>query len=605
MSPPQGLAYFPGIDHLLSASITLGHGISPSSARMQIAPQASFTAEAGTLKFEYDGAAVEFPDCKVDRSGLARNERGEIIELSILDRRWKWRFGQISGKYNVWRDDSTIQAGEGGGPLADTERTPQELAALYLDAMGEEAYDVSELPNETRPPVDHDHDNPAEALADLCESQSCRVVLRLDNTVRIVRVGVGADLPQEFLLENSAAVNLPEKPDRIAVVCGPSFFEVDFPLEAVGLDVAAGSGDSQSDTIKPIDELSYKPAGGWSIADLPYFNNVGTGAGGEDVTGLRTLAVKSVFRYYRIMRPVNIPGFDASSEGQITRLEQILPVFEEQVRVATENFDRAPLAAAVFGVWYPGLDELGNTQTSLTPQGDFPPPGGPGGVSISPFYSRGFTIDAARGLVIFNEPVYQNSTPDAAAVTIAPAQLVLRTKCHVRDAETLATKRHVRGRSTGGNLGTPTRYIKRDEIVLTHVPTYDAASYGSFPAGGVDPRAVTAVATNLDEVDERCDRYIDLALEEYEQPLPRQVMAIGIRPIELDGAIGQVSYQVGPSGATTAVARNSEPSNLALAYGERRASESARRSAEEARKSRTSAAIRQIRRAVAAGRRAR
>lgn len=603
MSPPQGLAHFPGIDHLLSASITLGHGISPSSAKLRIAPQTNFAAETGTLLFEYDGTTVEFPDCKVDRSSLDRNERGEVVELSILDRRWKWRFGQISGKYNVWRDDSTIQSG--GGLVADTERTPQELAALYLDAMGEGGYDVSELPSQTRPPVDHDHDNPADALAELCDSLGCRIVLRLDNTVRIVRVGVGADLPQDFLLENSAAVNLPEKPDRIAVVCGPSFHQVDFPLEAVGLDVAAGPGGSPSDTIKPIDLLSYKPAGGWSLADLPYFHNVGTGAGGEDVTGLRALAVKSVFHYYRIMTPVQVPGYGDSPGEQVTRREQILPVFEEQVRVGVENDDTAPLAAAVFGVWYPGLDELANTETSLTPQGDWPPAAGPGGVLKSPFYLRGFMIDTARGLVIFDETVYRNDTPGSAAVTIAQAQLVLRTKCHVRDAETLAIKRHVRERSTGGDLGTPTRYIKRDEIVLTHVPTYDPASYGNFPAGGVDPRAVTAVATNLAEVDEQCDRYIDAALKEYEQPLPRQVTAIGIRPIELDGAIGQVTYQVGSSGATTAAARNSEPSNLALGYGERRASESARRAAEEAQKSRSSAALRKIHRALAAGRRAR
>ena len=101
MSLPQGLAHFPGIDQLLSASITLGHGISPSSAKLQIAPQVNFAAETGTLSFEYDGTTVAFPDCKVDRSSMDRNERGEVVQLSILDRRWKWRFGQISGKYNV------------------------------------------------------------------------------------------------------------------------------------------------------------------------------------------------------------------------------------------------------------------------------------------------------------------------------------------------------------------------------------------------------------------------------------------------------------------------------------------------------------------------
>lgn len=606
MTPPQGHATFPGIENLLSASITLGHGISPDSAQLTIAPQADFATEVGTLAFVFDGASVEFPDCKIDRSSLERNGQGEVWQLSVLDRRWKWRFGQISGRYNVRRDDSTIQGGGTSASVADTERAPQELAALYLDAMGESEYDVAALPNETRPPVDHDHDNPAQALADLCDELGCRIVLRLNNTVGIVRVGVGGDLPQQFLMEDSLAVNLPEKPDRIAVVCGPSFHQVDFPLEAVGLDVASASEESQSETIKPIDELSYRPAGGWTTADLPYFHNVGLGVDGQDVSGLRMLAAKSVFRYYRIITPVNIPGYDDSDGGQITRLEQILPILEEQVRVGRENSVMAPLAAVVFGVWYPGLDELANTQTALTPQGDAPPATAPGQTLKSPFYERGFTIDSARGLVIFEEPVYRNDTPEAPKVTIAPAQLVLRAKCHVRDPDTLAIKRHLLERSTGSNLGTRTRYIPLEEIVLTHVPTYDPASYGTFPvAGSVDPRAVTDIATNLEEINEQCEQHIDRALAEYEQPLPRQVKAIGIVPIELDGAIGQVAYRVGSSGATTVAARNSEPLNLALGYRERRQSDAAQQAAAEARRWRSIDGARRIRSESAAGRHAR
>jgi hypothetical protein len=601
MSAPQGLATFPGVEHLISASITLQNGIEPSTAELVFAPQPDFSTESGTLTFAMNGTSVVFPDCKVDRGSVERNARGEVCRLSLLDRRWKWRFGQISGKYNVRREDATIQnGGSGGGPVADTERTPRELAALYLDAMGESGYDVSELANETRPSVDHEYDNPADALARLCESLGCRIVLRLDNTVRIVRAGAGGELPQGFLLEDSPAVNLPEKPERIAVVCGPSLFQVDFPLEAVGLDVVEGAEGSQSETIKPIDDLSYKPAGGWAAADVPYFYNVAATASKQ-----RALAVKSVFRYYRIMTPVNVPGYDGSPDGRITRLEQVLPIFEEQVRTAGENFDAKPLAAAVFGVWYPNIDELANTEPSLTLQGDSPPASATGDASKTPFYLRGFAIDTARGLVIFDEPVFKNGTPGAASVRPEPAQLVLRAKCHVRDAESLALERYVRERATGGNLNTSPRYIRRDELVVAHTPTYEPASYANFPAGGVDPRAVASVATNRNEIDEACDDIIDAALAEYDQPQARQIRAIGIRPIELDGAIVQVTYSVGPSGATTTAARNSEAAHVGLGHGERRASSLARMAVEEGEKLRSPAAARKIRREAAAGRRAR
>jgi len=45
MSPPQGLATYPGIQQLLSASITLSHGISPNTATLSFAPQSNLVAE--------------------------------------------------------------------------------------------------------------------------------------------------------------------------------------------------------------------------------------------------------------------------------------------------------------------------------------------------------------------------------------------------------------------------------------------------------------------------------------------------------------------------------------------------------------------------------
>jgi hypothetical protein len=606
MTLPQGLAHFPGIERLLGATITLGHGVSPSSALLRIAPQADFPTEVGTLTVTYASTSIDFRDCKLDRSSLERSDDGEVWEISLLDRRWKWRFGQVSGKYNVRRDDATIQTGDGAPELvADTQRTPQQLAALYLDAMGESGYDVSELPNEPRPQVDHDHDNPADALEELASGLGCHVVLRLDGSVRIVRTGVGAELPQDFLLQDSPSFNPPEKPDKIAVVCGASFHQVDFPLEAVGLDSPAVGEGAAANTIKPIDELSYKPPGGWSAIDLPYCNNVRTSVSGEYVGGLRSLAAKSVFRYYRIVTPVKIPGYAGPNDGQVRR-EQILPIFEEQVRSSRENDDTTPLAATVFGVWYPGLDELANTLESLTPQGDGPSGDSPGQVLKTAFYTRGFTIDAARGLVIFDEPVYRNATPQGPSVTVAPAQLVLRAKCQVRNAQSLAASRHVRERSTGGALGTATRYLKHEELVVTHVPTYEAAGYANLPTeGGGDHRPIAALATNLEEINGQCDRYIDAALAEYEATAPREVQAIGLVAVELDGAIRQITYIIGASGATTAVARNSEPAKFALAHAEHRQSRALHRAAEEADKLRSGATGRRIRRETAAGRRAR
>lgn len=610
MSTPQGLASYPGIAQIIAASITLGHGISPSSARITMAPQLFTIPESGTFSFTIGTTTIEFPDCKADQGSYERSDNGEFWHITLLDRRWKWRFGQISGRYNVWRENATLQNGDppgssGADLVADTERTPRQLAALYLDAMGESGYDVSALPNDTRPPVEHDYDNPAEALAELCENLGCRIVLQLNNTVKLVRVGTGALLPADDLLEDSLTIDPPEKPDSIAVVCGPSFFQVDFPLEAVGIDRDTTSGGEPSDTLKPIDQLSYKPAGGWSTVDLPLFSDLSTNEAEDDVTGLRSLATKSVFRYYRIKVPVRIPGFDGPSGGLVRRLEQILPLYEEQVVTAVENHDATPLPAAVFGVWYPGLDDQANTLPTLMVQGNSPPAAGTDNAFKSPFYNRGFTLDTARGLVIFNEPVYRNSTPEEAKVTPAPAQLVLRAKCQVRDAETLSLARHIHERSTGGTLGTSPQYIRRDELVVTHVPTYDADTYDSPLTPTADPRVVDSIATTADDVNAAADHYIDAALEEYTQPEPRQVQIAGLHAMDLDGVIQQITFSVGGAGATTTIARGSEPSFIATSHGERRHSEAARQAVAQVRRARAGITGRSTRREAAARRAAR
>ena len=61
-----------------------------------------------------------------------------------------------------------------------TEKKPQALATLCLQAMGEDDYDVSALPNDARPEIDWSYQNPAEALQQLCDKLGCRVTYVVD-----------------------------------------------------------------------------------------------------------------------------------------------------------------------------------------------------------------------------------------------------------------------------------------------------------------------------------------------------------------------------------------------------------------------------------------
>lgn len=548
---PQGLATYPGIGLLLDASVTLAHGISPSSARLSIVPQAALPSEYGTLSITFGNVMIELPGCRLDYGTVERTSTGEVSQVTLLDRRWRWRFGRISGTYNARRDDFSLQ--QGTAETADTERTPQELATLCLEAMGEGEFDVSDLPNDSRPSVEWDGAVPAEALARLCDELACQVVLQLDNRVAIRRVGVGAALPDLSVLQRSATINVPERPDAIAVVGSPNRYQVDFRLEAVGL---TGDDSPTGDAFAPIDQLGYLPTGGWSAVDLPYFHQV-------DVAS-RKLAQKSVFRYYRIETPVVVPGYEGPSGNLVSRLEQILPIEDEQVAAVNESGQLANQPAVVFGVWHPDALDVANSTGQLVPLEEQDET-----ESTGPVYRRAFTIDTARGLVIFAEPVYRNTHASATGsagfeVVVGPAELVLRAACSVRDPESLTLERYHRQRSTGAGGGTAPRYLRHDEIVLTHTPQY-AQSY-----------ALMGVETNAADVHPMADHYLDAAEAEYEIVEPQFAIYPGVVSVELDGAIRQVSFRIGGSGATTTVTRNNESPHLGQPYKAMRRTERGR-----------------------------
>src|SRR5262245_10022613 len=122
----HGRASFPGVQSVLSCSYTMSHGISPSVGQMEIVPQAG-VGLGGTLVL-FDGVTtITLRDCRVDQSSVRLDQGGFVTSLSILDRRWKWAFGEISGMYNRRMENGALDL--------TTEKTPQQLVALCLQAM--------------------------------------------------------------------------------------------------------------------------------------------------------------------------------------------------------------------------------------------------------------------------------------------------------------------------------------------------------------------------------------------------------------------------------------------------------------------------------------
>lgn len=261
-------ATWPGVLAVESCEYVCSHGITPGRAIMTTYPQAAAPAEFGALTFSDGRRGVIIPDCKMVNVTGSLTSQGQIYTLEIVDRRWRWQFGGISGNYNQ-KDDN-------GKLVPWSIRSPQELAALLLAEMGEVGARVIlplGIPRQagadldrylrrgqnypqalTNPEQVWDHTNPAQALARLAELWGCRIVYQvLSDRMLITPLGVGKafpNVPSEVIAGN---VQGAESPEFVGVFStDPVKFQMRFLLEAVGRE--------WDGTYVPIDQLSYAPS---------------------------------------------------------------------------------------------------------------------------------------------------------------------------------------------------------------------------------------------------------------------------------------------------------------------------------------------------------
>ncbi len=541
----QGIATFPGVIAVRNVIYTLTPGVSPSIALLEMAPQESLIAQGGTLQLTYGSVQLQFPQCRIDKGTIVRNRDGMIVQLTLLDRRWKWRFGQISGNYNLRRDpDSDQSSGSGSNDnpiIASTERTPRQLCTLCLNAMGESNFDVSQVPNSDRPWVTWNYTNPAQALDGLADLLGCRVVLRLDNSVAVVPIDSGAALPADTTITDiSAGIDTPEIPDHLVVVGGRKRYQVDLRLEAVGVDTDG--------TIKLIDQLSYKPTNGWGNVDLDHFNQV------SDANS-RTLAQACVFRWYRITTLWEL-AFPNDVANQIQSREQVLPLEANQLETTTLNSIVRPKPAQLFGLWFdpqvrsPYTSLNGNSVSNLQPLSD-----GTTDYDRRALYRGAFHLDTTQGLVKFAQPVFRWSS--SSPPTRLPALLVLRTTVGIKDAQSGQWQAYEKQRDLGES-GTQPRYLVRNDLELRHVVRYNS----TYQPNQVD--------SNQAVVDQIASLILDQMASEYSTTAPETRGYVGLKTIEPDGSIDRVTWMVGLQGTTTRASRARESGAAQLSMRERK-----------------------------------
>ena len=265
----KGVALWQGVVGTAHATYTLSHGITPGCILLSINPQplGSFASE-GDMIFDDGVSRIVLRDCKVlSLKRRGDTQQGFVDTVEILDHRWRWQLGAISGTFNLLDDNKKL--------IGWSIRSPTELAILCLRAMGETKFDINLPPGlsstagslafqlnppwmgvvpitGTNPPVNWEGEIPACALASLCESFGRRVIYRWkDNSVLIDIPGRGSILPPGSIASESPSIRDSMRPSGVGVLGAPTRYQSRLLTEPVGEEWHGG--------IIPINQLSYAP----------------------------------------------------------------------------------------------------------------------------------------------------------------------------------------------------------------------------------------------------------------------------------------------------------------------------------------------------------
>lgn len=315
---PQGTFSFSGgisPEQVLRFSVAQQHGLTPSiiSVRMIIPLDGEPPEKNGDVELSYDTTKIVLKNCTIDKIERPDDEKLEW-EVTLLDRRWLWRYAKVSGVFNArWKNGTELRE--------ETKDLPSRLAEWCLIQMDEKNYDLGALKKFDKldwPEINWDMADAANALQELCERYGCRAIYRprTDNVV-IVKIGDGQELDVSGKIpfeSNSLVFDPPEKPGKIVLVMGPTSVQADLPLYPVGVEVDG--------RILPINRLSYSPEvlpseSGIDMSSGTYidlakglWDRAGVGFYGVSQPYLRRLAEQCIYRMYRIHPPKKWPGLN-------------------------------------------------------------------------------------------------------------------------------------------------------------------------------------------------------------------------------------------------------------------------------------------------------
>lgn len=505
----SGVITFPGITNPISMVATRVLGVKPSAAIIYAQPQTTSPDCTGTATFIWGTSSNTntWRNALCDSSSLHISAFGHQQMFVIYDRRWRWSKGEpVTGAYNVRKTDGTIDAA--------TSKTLAELATLLFTAMGEPAADVSLITSTEQPMLILDRSNPADQLAQLLEPRGYVISLMSDDTVKVWPKGTGTVLPvNDDLITVDFSVDPPEPPQILRVVCNRTLVQSMLATVPVGLDTDG--------RIRPVNDLSYKPTGGWdTCTDWDTFSSLGTLAAQE-------CAKLSVGRWYQVTSQgdgtQNIQNGSVDycpGEIEVTSVNQLLPLENMILDTATDPLGKLRYKPAVVsGVyWGVGSDPLQN------------PPNPANSPAFTEIKGLNWTLNREYGIVMFEKYLQKDNS---GTKTFADVYI---TCCYsVHDATVQVKDRYQVDRNLGG-YGYDVREV--DELQRRLIVSYVT-----------NTSTVTSINDNKTTVDTDAAAYLDAAQNSYVTQHSNTVAYRDCYSFSTDGVTLQLQWRVAVQGA--------------------------------------------------------
>lgn len=494
---------FPGVSQPTGLHAMRTNGIHPNQIVLWCLPQTGSIASMGTLQFGNEGRVVEMRDCLVDRPNYRVSTNGHSVGLVLQDRRWRWKYGTVTGRYNV--------------PLGNSgflnQKSAQELASLCFQAMGEPGAIVGEIPSDAYPEVAWDATRADIALDELCEMFGCEPTLFLSDAAGVIRYGFGNVPPNNLDIQSlGITIDPPTIPKTLRSVCNKTVVQCRMEYEAVGVD--------RDGSVVPIDDLTYKPPGGWETeADWTEFPAV------EEFSD-RLLAAQSVGKMYRPVAFADgsmvVPGLGV----EIDNIERLTPFRSRLLETFTVDDDLVfNVPKAIGKYWVEGSPTVSQNTDGFEA------------------INQPFRFDRGSGIVTFEKPLLKLNDSSQ----WVPADLLVAVAFSVERPDSLLPIRAEFTRDIGGSFGEVVLETKiRPHMIVCR---YDDA---------VDSTVVSEVVDNWDAISTEADAALQRVAETYVVQGAGQIVYRGIHPITADGLVRQVYWSIGESGFSTVVSVNTE-----------------------------------------------